>query len=89
MTDQQPEQTRSDEPARPRGPRPAAEQVGAAGQELPDGAVSERAGETPAHPDAERMEAALRAAGPLVKLSDPAEQARQSATEDGPGTSLS
>ncbi len=51
----------------------------------PEHASSERAAETPPHEDAERMEAALRLGGPLVKdepSSDPP------FAEDGPGTSL-
>lgn len=53
----------------------------------PQHARSELAGETPPHPDAEKMEAALRAGGPLA--SDDSEQRRRAQpTEDGPGTSL-
>jgi hypothetical protein len=55
----------------------------------PEHARSELAGETPPHPDAEEMEAALRRAGrPLVTDEDIQERRRQKATEDGPGTSL-
>ncbi len=54
----------------------------------PQHASSERAAETPAHADAERMEAALRR-GPGFLAKDPTDRARAEApTEDGPGTSL-
>ena len=52
-------------------------------------ADSLRAGETPPHADAERMEAALRLGGPLVPDDEAEAQARrEQPTEDGPGTSL-
>jgi hypothetical protein len=53
----------------------------------PEHARSELAGETPPHPDAEKMESALREGGPLA--GDPyAEARRVQPTEPGPGTSL-
>ena len=55
----------------------------------PEHASAERAGETPPHEDAERMEAALRVGGPLVPDDEAEAQARrEQPTEDGPGTSL-
>ena len=54
----------------------------------PEHASSERAGETPPHPDAEEMESALREGGPLLDDSEVEEARRQQATEPGPGTSL-
>ena len=55
----------------------------------PEHASAERAGETPPHADAERMEAALRIGGPLVPDDEAeAQLRREQPTEDGPGTSL-
>jgi hypothetical protein len=52
-------------------------------------ADSERAAKPEPQPYAERMEAALREAGPLGGPADPyAEQRREAPTEEGPGTSL-
>ena len=48
---------------------------------------SERAGETPPHEDAERMESALRSAGPFL-VDDRRPVTRLPDVEDGPGTSL-
>jgi fatty-acid peroxygenase len=49
---------------------------------------SARAAETPPHPDAERLESALREAGTPGPADAYAEQRRQRPTEEGPGTSL-
>ncbi len=54
----------------------------------PEHATAERAGETPPHAEAEKMESALREAGPLVDDSEIEEARRIQATEPGPGTSL-
>lgn len=54
----------------------------------PESAMSERAAETPAQPDAEQMESALREGGALGPADDYAAQRRQQPTEPGPGTSL-
>jgi len=54
----------------------------------PEHASAERAGETPPHPDAEKMEAALRKGGPLITDAEIEEARRIQATEPGPGTSL-
>jgi hypothetical protein len=54
----------------------------------PRHARSEEAGETPAQPDAENMEGALREGGPLGEADPYAAQRRSAPTEDGPGTSL-
>jgi hypothetical protein len=51
-------------------------------------ADSLRAAETPAQPDAEQMESALREHGPLVTDEDHQRAVREQPTEDGPGTSL-
>lgn len=52
-------------------------------------ARTDRAAETPAQPDAEQLESALREGGPLVHDDPEVIQARRELpTEDGPGTSL-
>lgn len=55
----------------------------------PQHARSEQAAETPAQPDAEAMESALREGGFLGSESAEDERRRrEQSTEDGPGTSL-
>ena len=52
----------------------------------PEHASAERAGETPPQPDAERLESALREAGPL--MGDPHQDDAKLAPLDPGGTSL-
>ena len=54
----------------------------------PEHARSEEAAETPAHPDAEQLEAQLRAGGPLATDEKREQRLREQPTEDGRGTSL-
>ena len=55
-------------------------------QRDPEHASSERAGETPPQPDAERLESALREGGPV--MGDPHEDDAKQAPLDPGGTSL-
>jgi hypothetical protein len=54
----------------------------------PERATSERAGETPPHQDAERLESALREGGPLADGEDARRAAAREAPLDPGGTSL-